>query len=122
MIAVTIHRPLRKNCVWLFSEEDTCVRLIVGFINNGAAIDLIRECGAGVQNGTGLLRFGCANRGTAAEARCAAKALAAIEIEQRHLMTEVGPARDGSAATAFGVAGMTACHDNLKRAGLGAEG
>jgi hypothetical protein len=56
---------------------------------------------------------GSPNRGTPTGALCTAKALAAIEVEQRNLMAEVGPARNGSGATAFWVAWMSAYHDNL---------
>ena len=47
------------------------------------------------------------------EAGFAAVAFSAIEIEQNHMVAEVGVAGDGAGAAAFGVAGVTACdHDS----------
>jgi len=63
---------------------------------------------------TGLEGFGSAYSGAASKARSAAEPLAAIEVQQNHLMAEIRVARDRPGAAAFRVARMTARDDDLE--------
>ena len=117
-----IDRPLGKDQVRCFVAQNAAESLIMGRIYHGAAIDLAGESGARLENGAGLLRFGGADGGATMQALRATKALAAIEIEQRHPVAEIGEAGDGSGATAFRVARMAAGDHNSKRARLRVQG
>jgi hypothetical protein len=83
-------------------------------IDDGAAIVLTSESGAGLKMLTSRPGFSGTDRGTPFEARSAAEPLTAIEVQQNHFMAEFGIARDRPGAAAFRVARMPARDNYLE--------
>ena len=63
MVGVAIDGPLGENGVGRFGGESAGEGVIVGVIDNGAAIDLIGESRAGFEDAAGILSFGGADGG-----------------------------------------------------------
>jgi hypothetical protein len=114
MVAVTVDGPLSQNYVRLFGIEQATESLIVCVIDNGAAIELAGESGTGSKTLASLLGLFGTDVGAAIQSSPATEPLAAIQIEQNHLMAEIGVKCDSSRAAAFRVARMTARHDYLE--------
>jgi hypothetical protein len=83
-------------------------------VDGRPAVVLAGEGGTGLQDLTGLLRFGGAYGGATVEAYSATEPLTAIQVQDDNLMAELGVARDGPGAAALGVARMTARDDDLE--------
>lgn len=115
MVAVPVDGPLGEHHVGIFAGEKAREALIVWGIDDRAAVVLAGKNGARFQTSTSSLGFGGANGAAAVEARAAAESLAAVEIEQDHLMSQIGVAGDGPAAAALRVARMAARDDDFER-------
>ncbi len=108
MVAMTIEGPLGQERVGLFGVEESSESLVVWRVNDGATIILASEEGSSVENAAGVLSFGGADRRAAIERGAAAITFTPIEVEEHDLGTKRSEAGDGTCATAFGVAGVTA--------------
>jgi hypothetical protein len=58
MVAMPVNGPLREYDVGIFRGQGACERLVVFVIDDGTAIVLSGEDGAGLENLTRLARFG----------------------------------------------------------------
>jgi hypothetical protein len=114
MVAVTVDGPLGEDCVGGFDGEQAGEGFVVGLVDDGSAVDLAGEDGAGFQDLAGLLSFGGADGGAAVQWRATAEAFAAVQIEKNDIVAEVGVAGDGAGAAAFGVAWMAAGEDDFQ--------
>jgi len=108
MIAMTINGPMRENDVGLFRRQRSDEGLVMRVIHNGLSVSLAGEHGVGVQDFRRCPGFGRSYFGTAGKFCRAAIALAPIEVEKSGMVPQSGVTRDGSGATAFGVARMAA--------------
>jgi hypothetical protein len=86
-------------------------------VDDGAAVDLLSEQGAGFQDLASLVSFGGADGGALLEIGAAAEAFAAIQIKKRDIVAECGVTGNGTGATAFGITGVTSGNYNLETAG-----
>ena len=114
MVAMAVDGPLGEHHVRSFRVERAREGLVMGGVDDGAAVVLAGEGGAGPEDLACLAGFGGANGGTVAGAGSAAEALTAIQVQQNHLVAELGVAGNRAGAAAFWVAGMTAGHDYLE--------
>ena len=115
MVAVTIDGPLGKQHVGIFAIDKTRESLILRGVDDGPAVILPGKDGSGLENATGGLRFCGTNAGTAVQGRFATIALASIQIQQNHLMSQITKTGDGTGASAFGIARMPAGNDDFAR-------
>ena len=113
MIAMRVDGPLRENDVRFLGDEQAAIDLVVFVIDDGAAVDLIREYRAGFQDLARSLSFGRSDLSAEIEACAAAEALAAIEVEKDDLVAQIGVPSNGAGAAAFRIAGMAARDDDL---------
>ena len=67
MIAVAVDGPVGEDDIGVFGGEQASERFVVCGIDDGAAVVLAGEGGAGLQSLAGLLGFGGADGGTAIE-------------------------------------------------------
>src|ERR1019366_1915681 len=112
MVAVAVDGPLREYHVRAFRGEYASEGLIVCSVDDCAAVVLAGKSGPCIETLTGFPGFGGADDGTAP--RSAAEPLTAIQVQQNHLMAELGVARDRPGAAAFRIARMTARDDYLE--------
>jgi hypothetical protein len=108
---MTVHGPLREDHIGTFSSEHSRESLIVRVIDDGATVVLAGKNGPGPENLTRLLSFGCTDGGTTDQAGRAAEPFAPVQVQQGHVVAEVGVTCDRSGASALRIAWMTARDD-----------
>jgi hypothetical protein len=114
MVAMTVDGPLGEHHIGAFGGELASESLAMRGVDDSAAVVLAGEGGAGPEYPASLAGFGGTDAGTAPEAGSAAEALAAVQVQQNHLMTELGVTGDRSSAAAFRVTRMTTSDDYLE--------
>jgi hypothetical protein len=114
MIAVMVDRPLSQNHIRFFRSEQPAESLIVCVVDNGPAIVLAGENGAGAETLASLPCFAGTDIGATIQTGSPTEPLPAIQVQQNNLMAEVGVKCDGPRAAAFRVAWMAARDDNLE--------
>lgn len=115
VVAMTVDRPLGKDDVGFFAGQQTCEFFVVLFVDHGAPVVLTCECSPRPQNLARLFRFGGPDLGATAQAGRPAVSFAAVEIQENNLMAQLRITGHRTSATAFGVARMSAGHNDLQR-------
>ena len=116
VVSMVVDGPVGEEDVGILGGEKLSEVLVMGFVDDGLAVDLFGVNGRGVEDLAGFLRFGGADGG-AIRIRRFAEAFATVEIEESDSVAEGDVAGDGASNAAFGVAGMSAGDYDFERDG-----
>jgi hypothetical protein len=102
---------MSEDDVRLLGFQDLAELVVVGKVNDGPAIDLSRVQRTCLEDPAG---FRCLINAATCLLGWAAGRLAVVQIEESHVMTEVGIAGDGASTAVLGIAGMAAGDDDFE--------
>src|SRR3984885_8181719 len=90
VIAVLVNGPLNENDVSLLTVEQAAEIVVMGVVDNRAAVILPGKSSASLEDAARFFGFGTAHRGALGRVRAFAESLTAIQVQENHLVTEVG--------------------------------
>jgi len=120
VIAMAVNGPVREEDIGLLGLEQPPKFLIMSGVDNRIPIAVRRKGGAGFEYFAGFPGFRDAHPAARARIFLRTTLLAAIQIQQDDLMSQIRVARNRAAAAILGIAGMTAANHHLELV-IGAE-